>query len=227
MNRLTRKGDVFARFTHWWAVRIDRPMRDLIDDLKDRKERLLTRIFLGNDPGRWVYNRMSANAWTWARLECSWIPGTLIMSGHSYAACIAYMVIWITDVFDGWFARTKQQESDWGMRLETTVDTIYKLITFTACIITYGDIRWPLGIAMILELVKIGGAVVIRRRGFLPGTNRSGQTKTWFYAVGVGVQLLFNAPAAANLFIVPGIVLSVYSLAMHYVEYAHWQHNRH
>ncbi len=227
MNRLTRQDDLLGRFTRVWAVRIDRPMKDLIDDLKDRKERLLTRIFLGNDQGMWIYNRMSANAWTWTRLGCSWIPGTLIVLGHPITACIAYVVIWITDVLDGWFARTKQQVTDWGMRLETTVDTIYKIITFCACIYVYREMWWPLGAAMALEIGKIGGAILIRRSGYKPGTNRSGQAKPWFYGAGVGVLLLFNATTAANVFIVPGIVLSVYSLAMHYVEYAHWQHNGH
>lgn len=225
MNRDMRQYGLLMRFTRWWAVRIVRPLRDVVDALKLRKEKLLTRIFLSNDPGRWVYNHMSANAWTWTRFGCSWIPGTLIVTGHPIIACIAYVVIWVTDVFDGWFARTKNQVTDWGMRLETTVDTIYKIITFSACIYAYHSGQWPLGIAMVLELIKIGGALVIRRNGFKPGTNRSGKTKPWFYAAGVGALLLFNAPTAANLFIIPGIALSSYSLVMHYVEYVHWRHH--
>lgn len=227
MNRLTRQEDLIARFTCWWTANIDRPMRDLAGDLKFHKEKFLTWMFLGNDPGRWIYNRMSANAWTWTRFGCSWIPGTLIVLGRPITASIAYVAIWLTDVFDGWFARTKNQVTDWGMRLETSVDTVYKIETFAACVWAYGDMRWTLGTATVLELIKIGGALLIRRTGYKPGTNLSGQFKTWFYAAGVAIRVLFGSPAGAQCFIIPGIALSVYSLAMHLVEYLHWQHNRH
>lgn len=219
---MNRGNESFATATRLWTRFVDRPVKDAYDALHDLKERILTRLFLGNEIGRWIYNRTDANWWTRLRLYTCWIPPLLIMLGFSIAACVTTAIIWTTDLVDGWFARKKQQESDEGMRFETTVDTAFKLLTFAAIIVRYPNVRQPMSVAALSEFIRIAGAVYIRRKGSEPKPNRSGKFKTLFYVAATGTLLLFSESIAVAL-VKGGIVLSWYSMLMHWIEYQVWR----
>lgn len=223
MNRLTRTmEDLKMRLTIWWTAHIDEPCKAFVDYCKRKKEDALDYIFLHTRFGRYLYDRMSADDWTRLRLYLCWIPAAFIVAHLNVIACVSYALIWLTDAIDGWFARKKGTASDRGMCFETTVDSVFALVTFVAVYCMYDDMRPGVGIAGLLELVRLGGALYFRWRRYKPGTNRSGQNKTIAYVIGVGLRL-FGLPTAGHLFTVIGIVLSMYSCWMHLREYQSWK----
>lgn len=205
-----------------WARSVEHPMRDLVDWLDDRKERGLTKLFLGHHLGLRIYNRTDANWWTNLRLKSCWIPPLLVVLGWSAVAVLAWVLIWSTDIIDGWFARTKQQVSEEGERRETTVDTIFKLLMFGAVWIRFSDMRTLVEWAGGLELLRIFGALYIIWNGLTPKPNRSGRAKPFFYAAAIGLLLIFPCPVVGYLML-GGIVLSGYSMLMHWLEYQIWR----
>ncbi|MFH0829115.1 MAG: CDP-alcohol phosphatidyltransferase family protein [Candidatus Kerfeldbacteria bacterium] len=223
MNRFARaKEDLKSRFTIWWTAHIDEPCKAFVDCCKQKKEDALDRIFLHTRFGRYLYDRMSADDWTWLRLWLCWIPAAFIVAHLNVIACLSYALIWTTDAIDGWFARKKGTASDRGMCFETTVDSIFALVTFIAVYAMYRDMRWLVGVAGSLELIRLGGALYFRWKRYKPGTNRSGQNKTIAYVLGVGLRL-FGLSMVGNLFLVIGIALSMYSCWMHLREYQSWK----
>ncbi|MBI4092559.1 MAG: CDP-alcohol phosphatidyltransferase family protein [Candidatus Kerfeldbacteria bacterium] len=237
MNRHIHVTVWKKRFTEWWTARIDHPGGSLGDRIIRQKDQTLTALFLGNNPGQWVYNHMSANAWTWLRLICSPIPMILIGTDQIPAAGASFGIIWLTDLFDGWFARTKQQVTKWGERFETRVDWIYKLQSFIGVFIHYPDMRSLVGLAGILELIRALGGWHLERSKFEPHPNRSGRFKTPFMVMGIGLRLIYDLFAdyhprsstnaillLCNLFMLVGIALSGYSMLMHWLEFQAWKH---
>ncbi len=224
MNRDVQPHKLTARFTiaQLWNRLLDKPIKDVVDALQLEKERLLDRIFLGHDIGRWIYNRTDANWWTSLRRNTCWIPPLLILVGWGLTGFITWVLIWSTDIIDGWFARKKQQESLAGMRRETRVDTVYNILMFVAVYLRYPEMRTLVAVASGGELLRLSGALYMIWNGFTPKPNRSGKAKTCCYAAGVGLQLLVPGPLV-HLIMQGGIVLSGYSMLAHWIEYQGWK----
>lgn len=202
-----------------WQSAAEMPMRRLFDLGRTAIDRLLTRFFFGTPIGRWLFNHTTPNDWTMARLYLSWVPMVLIVTNHPLLAFAVWFPVWSTDFIDGWLAKKKQQASDAGAKLETTVDTIFLLQTFIGAGIKYGDIRCFLGLAGLLEIVRLIGGLILRRRQYTAEPNWSGRVKTWAYAIGAGLRLV-SMTVPARIVLVLGIVLSVYSMLMHLKTFA-------
>ncbi len=242
MSRFIRATEgLRARFRNWWTAHIERPSSELGDVHMRRKDRVLTWIFRGNPPGRLVYRLMSANAWTWLRLFCSPIPMTLIIMDRILAACVSFVLIGLTDLFDGWFARDKYQVTEWGKWFETRVDWVYLLLTFIGVFVRYPDMRSSMVVAGALEIVRATGGTHLRRAGYNPDPNKSGRWKMPFIIGGIGFRfihdLVTDIPSVPATLATPillacyacmmtGIVLSAYSLLMHWCAYRAWKRNK-
>ncbi|MBI5404650.1 MAG: CDP-alcohol phosphatidyltransferase family protein [Candidatus Kerfeldbacteria bacterium] len=202
-----------------WHSSIETPLRQVFDFGRVAIDRMLTRYFFGTRSGRWLFNHTTPNDWTMVRLYLSWIPMVLILTGRPMIALTVWFPVWSTDFIDGWLAKKKQQASESGAKLETTVDTIFLLQTFIGAGIMYDDIRHWLGLAGLLEIVRLIGGLILRRRQYAAEPNRSGRAKTWAYAVGTGLQLV-AWPKLAQLVLGLGIALSIYSMLMHLKAFA-------
>ncbi|MBI4426735.1 MAG: hypothetical protein HY567_04100 [Candidatus Kerfeldbacteria bacterium] len=221
---IVRVMAAWSWITQFWTRYPEHPMRDLIDWLDDQKERRLTKLFLGTETGRRIYNQTSADWWTNLRLKTCWIPPVLVVLGWSLVAVPAWLLIWSTDIIDGWFARTKQEATADGERRETTVDTIFKLLMFVAIWIRFNYMRTVVEVASGLEVLRIVGALYMIWNGFKPKPNRSGRTKPFFYAAAIGLLLIFPG-AVVGYLMLGGITLSAYSMVMHWIEYQNWRHS--
>lgn len=208
-----------AHLAALWQSSIETPMRHVFDLGRVAIDRLLTRFFFGTRPGRWLFNHTTPNDWTMLRLYLSWVPMVLILTGRPLVALAIWFPVWSTDFIDGWLAKKKQQVSESGAKLETTVDTIFLLQTFIGAGIMYGDIRRWLGLAGLLEIVRLIGGLILRRRHYAAEPNRSGRVKTWAYAIGAGLRLV-SLTVPAQIILGLGIALSVYSMLMHLKAFA-------
>lgn len=239
MNRIISIMKVLkTRFTDWWTARIERNGCSFSDEHMRRKDAVLEWLFCGNPFGRMVYRRMSANDWTWLRLYYSPIPMVLIIGDRILAACVSFVLIGLTDLFDGWFARRKDQVSAWGEWFETRVDWAYLLQTFIGVFVRYPDMRPFTCFAGLFEVVRAIGGTYLRTEGFEPHPNRSGKWKMPFLVGGIGFRFIHDLvtdvpslplPAAYTVLLAcyacttTGIVLSVYSLAMHHRDFRAWR----
>jgi len=235
--------DLGTRFTDWWTAHVDKPGCTFGETHMRRKDAVLEWVFCGNPIGRILFRVMSANAWTWTRLLCSWVPMTCIITDHIALACLSFVLIGLTDLFDGWFARRKGQVSAWGEWFETRVDWAYLLQTFVGVFVRYDDMRsWMIG-AGTLEIARAIGGTRLHTAGYEPHANRSGKWKMPFLIGGIGFRFIHDL--ANDVVSVPhpictaillacyactatGIVLSIYSLTMHLIDFRVWkrQHKR-
>jgi len=233
--------DLRTRFTDWWTARIETAGCTFGKEHMLRKDRVLDWIFLKNPLGRFVYRRMSGNDWTWVRLYWSPIPMIYLVSGHTLAACVFQVLIEITDMLDGWFARSQGFVSAWGERFETRVDWVFRMELCVGVFIRFPDVRPLMTVVGALEVVRAVGGDYLYRVGFAPHPNDSGKWKTPFYAGGIGFKLIhdlvINAPSVHRLFallvlycvyacMVTGIILSIVSLGKHLCDYHVWKQAR-
>ncbi|MBI4090172.1 MAG: CDP-alcohol phosphatidyltransferase family protein [Candidatus Kerfeldbacteria bacterium] len=201
-----------------WTRSVDQPMRYAVDRLRDTIDAVLDWFFKRTPPGRLLFRHLTPDDWTSIRMFASPAPMVLILFHRPWAAIATALAIWSTDVIDGYVARKKKLESESGMKFETSVDTAFNLQTFIGVSIVYRDVRDLLAVAGLLELVRLAGGIILRRFGYDGRPNRSGKVKTWGYVVGTCFRLI--APAAlAQLFLVIGIALSVYSMVMHLIRF--------
>lgn len=239
MNRLTRITRALrTRFTGWWTARVETPGCELGETHMRRKDRALAWLFTGNPVGRLVYRSMTANRWTKLRLACSWVPMALIIRDRILAALVSFVLIGLTDLFDGWFARSKNQVTAWGKWFETRVDWVYLLLTFAGVFVRYSDMRGLMLVTGALEGVRAVGGTHFKNAGYEPDPNRSGRWKMPFLIGGIGFRFIHDlvtdypsvpavtaAPllAACYACMITGIALSAYSLEMHRREYCAWK----
>jgi CDP-diacylglycerol--glycerol-3-phosphate 3-phosphatidyltransferase len=108
------------------------------------------------------------------------------------AVWIVFIVIEISDVLDGYFARVLNQESEIGKVLDPFADSISRL-TYFICFAGSGFL--PLWILLILVYRDIGVSyvrIMASRKGTMLAARLSGKLKAWIYAVsgGAGLALL-------------------------------------
>jgi len=239
MNRFARTmEDLRLRFTIWWTAHVDAPGCTLGEEHMRRKDSALEWMFLGNPIGRIVFRIMSANAWTWTRLVCSPIPMVLIITDRILLACVSFVLIGLTDLFDGWFARRKNQVTEWGEWFETRVDWVFLLLSFIGVFVRYRDMRPFMLVAGALEIVRAIGGKHLRESRFTPHPNQSGKWKMPFFVGGIGLRFIHDLvtdfasvpPLATGIVVLccyacvtTGIALSFYSLFMHLCDFRAWK----
>jgi len=201
-----------------WTMIVD-CLKQATDSARRSIDSGLGLIFFSQPIGRWTYDHTLPNDWTALRMFASWIPMVLIIYQQPLWAIGASCLIWSTDIIDGWMARKKGLVSEAGMKFETSVDTAFNLQTFIGVSIVYPDARRLLMLAGVLELVRLAGAIMLRRHAYDGEPNRSGKVKTWGYVIGTNLRLI-APPVASQIVLLIGIGLSAYSMVMHIVRFA-------
>jgi CDP-diacylglycerol--glycerol-3-phosphate 3-phosphatidyltransferase len=103
---------------------------------------------------------------------------------------VAFLLIEISDLLDGHFARLFKQESELGKVLDPLADSICRLTYFIALA---GTGILPLWILLILVYRDVGVAyirVIISIRNILMPARASGKVKAWIYAIAAACGFL-------------------------------------
>ena len=136
--------------------------------------------------------RTTANAITIARLPFTVPVLMMILAGDrgadSWATFTGWLVLWVTDGIDGWFAR-RDGTTRSGAFLDPLADKILVLGGFFALAIR-GDVGWwPVAIIAVREVAVSLYRVLEGRRGVSMPARRLGKWKAVLQFVAVGVVL--------------------------------------
>lgn len=123
----------------------------------------------------------------------------------------------LTDVADGWVARSRNEVSELGKILDPLAD---KLVTGGVLLAL---VKWDLPVWMVLiylakELIQVGaGAFMVKRMKQVIPANRWGKNATVTFFLGFG--LFFASKIAGQIVIGIAIILSIYALYTYYRTY--------
>ncbi len=105
--------------------------------------------------------------WLYVREEnYQWAGYILILSG-------------LTDIVDGFIARTFHMTSDVGKVLDPIADKLTQAVMLICLMVRYPDILWPFALMVAKEtFMAISGLLVIKRTGKVLGANWHGKAAT-------------------------------------------------
>lgn len=138
----------------------------------------------------------------------------------SALSAVLFLVIWFTDVLDGWIARRWNQVSDLGKVLDPLVDKIFQ-ITTAVMMTVVGRVPIFLPITMLLkESTMVVGALILMKYKFVPSAKWYGKLTTVLLAV--AFTFVFFLPIrkiylSKYIFITPVIMMFV-SLIFYTIE---------
>ncbi len=120
------------------------------------------------------------------------ILGWLIEAGHGVAACWVLSIAGLTDVLDGWFARTYKQETAFGKLLDPVADKV--LVCFAVLFLT-ARLDSPLNpwvgvLILSREFLVTGLRAMAAAEGLVIGAGQTGKLKTFTQFVGLGALML-------------------------------------
>jgi CDP-diacylglycerol--glycerol-3-phosphate 3-phosphatidyltransferase len=132
--------------------------------------------------------------------------------------CSTFTLIELSDLFDGYFARRRGQESELGKVLDPCADSLSRLTYFLA--LTSSGIM-PVWILLILIYRDVAVAyirVMVAREKVFMSARASGKLKAWIYALaGIGGTVEFSLGKLgwlpAGMGIIHGINLGLFILA--------------
>ena len=114
---------------------------------------------------------------------------------------VLFLVIEISDLLDGHFARKRNQESELGKVLDPLADTLCRL-TYFVLLAAAGILPlWMLLVFMYRDFAVAYIRVVISKEGVMLAARLSGKLKAWIYAIAAGGGFMlfslrsFGAPA--------------------------------
>lgn len=102
-----------------------------------------------------------------ARLLLVPVVGALIFMGHDLEAVIVLVIAGISDYVDGWVARTFNQMSRLGQKLDPAADRLFIVVTLVG-MVWRGLIPWWLAAAIAAREILVGLTLPeLARRGFV------------------------------------------------------------
>jgi len=124
------------------------------------------------------------------------VLGWLMQTGHGITACLVLTLAGITDVLDGWYARTFKQETVIGKLLDPVAD---KVLVCFAVVFLLARPEGPLnpGLAVLLlsrEFSVTGLRAMAAAEGLIIGAGHTGKLKTFSQFIGLGALMLRMDP---------------------------------
>lgn len=82
-------------------------------------------------------------------------------------ALIIFILVAITDIFDGWVARTTNQKTAFGKFLDPMADKFMIFLAITALALRYGLPLWAVPLILSRDIVSLCGSVLVyfKKRG--------------------------------------------------------------
>jgi len=175
--------------------------KDMAEEEKGEKEKL---SFVPNVPNILTMIRMIAI-----------VPLVILLSKwpvHRTLSLILFLAIWLTDMLDGYIARTYNQITDFGKLFDPLVDKLFQ----TAVAVTMAAIgRLPIWVPCFIicreTLMIVGGYLLLRNYEMVVYSDIFGKLATVFYVM--ALTLLFFIPDEPawirHVIFIPGTALSV------------------
>lgn len=128
---------------------------------------------------------------------------------YPYFALVLFLVIWATDLLDGFIARHFNQISDFGKLFDPAVDKIFQL---TTAIVLYTVERMPLWVPIFIflkEVLMAVGALVLLKQKYVVSSSIIGKLATFAWVVCFAVMLILPQRLlhlANYIFIMPAVL---------------------
>lgn len=133
-------------------------------------------------------------------------------------ALILLLVAGLTDVADGWAARSRNEVSELGKILDPLADKLVTGGVLLALTVKWGLPVWMVLVYIAKELIQVGaGAVLVKKIKQVIPANRYGKNATVAFFLGFG--LFFASKTAGQIVIGVAIMLSIYALYTYYLTY--------
>ncbi len=128
-----------------------------------------------------------SNLLTELRFVLSPLPGILLLLGYWFAATVLFLIIVITDLLDGYFARTRDEITDLGKTLDPIADSLFAVFTLVSLLLSSGLVAMiiclPVAVFIIRD-ISVGMLLSLaKRRGVEVQVVKSGKIKTVLLAV--------------------------------------------
>lgn len=128
-----------------------------------------------------------SNLLTELRFVLSPLPGILLLLGYWFAATVLFLIIVITDLLDGYFARTRDEITDLGKTLDPIADSLFAVFTLVSLLLSSRLVAMiiclPVAVFIIRD-ISVGMLLSLaKRRGIEVQVVKSGKIKTVLLAV--------------------------------------------
>jgi CDP-diacylglycerol--glycerol-3-phosphate 3-phosphatidyltransferase len=126
------------------------------------------------------------------------IASGMTLAGWRMAACVAFVVAAVTDLVDGWIARTFDLVTSFGKVADPIAD---KALTGTALVLLSGYGRlswWATAVILVRELGVTALRFWVLRYGVIPAS-RGGKVKTVLQSLSIGWYLWPFPPVLARV----------------------------
>ncbi|MCL6591196.1 MAG: CDP-alcohol phosphatidyltransferase family protein [Firmicutes bacterium] len=131
-------------------------------------------------------------------------------------ALVLLLLAGITDIADGWVARTRNEITELGKTLDPVADKLVVLVTLAALALKWGFPVWIAGVYLAKELFQIlAGLILIRKHRQIIPANRWGKSATVCFYTGFGT--FFLHPLAGIFIIIAAVALSFYAGYTYYL----------
>ncbi len=128
---------------------------------------------------------------------------------YTYVALILFLVIWLTDMLDGFIARRFNQVSDLGKLFDPAVD---KLFQFTTAVMLYRVNRMPVWVPIFIflkEVLMALGSILLLRQKVVVSASYIGKLSTFVWVLSFAVMLVLPhryVYLAKYIFILPAVL---------------------
>jgi cardiolipin synthase len=128
------------------------------------------------------------------------------------------LIAGLTDVADGWAARSRNEVSELGKILDPLADKVITGGVLLALTVKWGLPVWMVAIYLVKELVQVGaGAFLVKEMKQIVPANRYGKNATVAFFLGFG--LFFLHKVIGQVVITIAILMSIYALYTYYLAY--------
>ncbi|NLY74630.1 MAG: hypothetical protein GX075_04935 [Firmicutes bacterium] len=133
-------------------------------------------------------------------------------------ALILLLIAGLTDVADGWAARSRNEVSELGKILDPLADKLVTGGVLLALTVKWGLPVWMVLVYILKEMIQVGaGAVLVKRMKLVIPANRFGKNATFAFFLGFGLFFVHKVIGQAVLAIAIG--MSIYALYTYYLAY--------
>ncbi len=128
---------------------------------------------------------------------------------YPYFALILFLLIWMTDLLDGFIARHFNQISDFGKLFDPAVDKIFQ---FTTAVVLYKVERLPLWVPIFIflkEVLMALGALILLKQKYVVSSSIIGKLATfaWVLCFALILVLPRNLLYLADyIFVLPAVL---------------------
>ncbi len=140
-------------------------------------------------------------------------------------ALILLLIAGLTDVADGWAARSRNEVSELGKILDPLADKLVTGGVLLALTVKWGLPAWMVLVYLAKELIQVGaGAFLVKRLKQVIPANQWGKSATCIFFLGFG--LFFLHKTIGQLVIGLAILTSIYALYTYYLAYLKLRGNK-